>query len=481
MRTRLQSWLAAALLIVPAGAAKADAARFAAIEVAVAKDAEPEVLAQLALGLGGQLPPAPKPVEGAETFGPAVVSKGEIQAALTQLAILSGTNGHLTLQLAQLGREDVIYVQSGQARLSDLTGDPTLISQTGNLWRLNRPLVIWPGASLVIAPGEVLEMDTAQGAFILSFGTVEITDANLRSVGADNAGVPTFRPFLLVTGQGRLQAHNAQFESLGFRGPVAFRGVSVLTGGVMKSIAPSLITASRFADTHSLSLEGTDDAVIRDNRFEAALSTAISVTGGTGITLSGNRILDTVDGAGVRLSGVLNGIALSGNLVADGGRNGIQIDGQSRGLTLIGNAIIGNKGAGITISQSLCLTVQGNIIASNATAGLRLSDSGAARINGNAIYSNGSAGIELLSQTGLPPIAVTANALRHNREGLSAAGIAEVQLGGNDLAQQIPRQFAGDFAPWLAAYLSTGSADQAFVIPAAAGVAARPAAPCETE
>ena len=63
-------------------------------------------------------------------------------------------------------------------------------------------------------------------------------------------------------------------------------------------------------------------------------------------------------------------------------------------------------------------------------------------------------------------------------EGLSAAGLGEVRLAGNDLSDQLPRQFAGDFVPWLAPYLTAG-AD--LVIPAA--VAGIPSAsdPCQTE
>jgi hypothetical protein len=48
-----------------------------------------------------------------------------------------------------------------------------------------------------------------------------------------------------------------------------------------------------------------------------------------------------------------------------------------------------------------------------------------------------------------------------------------VRLTGNDLADQTPRQFAGDFGPWLGAYLTAGSD---LVIPAVATGAAVPCA-----
>ena len=61
---------------------------------------------------------------------------------------------------------------------------------------------------------------------------------------------------------------------------------------------------------------------------------------------------------------------------------------------------------------------------------------------------------------------------------LRAAGLGEVTLSGNDLSGQMPRQFAGDFAPWLGPWLGAG---QALVIPAAMGTTPEAAIPCETE
>ncbi len=350
--------------------------------------------------------------------------------------------------------------------------------QLRDVWHLLRPLVIWPGATLTLTPGEVLEMDTAVGAFVLGFGALRIDGAVVQASAGRNPGVPGFRPFVLVTGQGTLQAHDATFRALGFHGPVAFRGVSVLSGDVMKPDAAPQVTASRFVDVGALSLEGADGAVIRGNRFDAAPGTALSIKGGRGILVADNRISGTAHGAGLRLSGVVADITVTGNLVTGGGRNGMQFDGATQGLMLAANVVTGNAGTGVTISRGTCLTIRGNILADNGATGLRLSHSGDARLTGNAIFGNGSAGVELLAQTGLPPIVLERNALRRNRDGLRAAGLGTVELRANELSLQMPRQFAGDFAPWLAAYLADAGA---FVIPAAAGPSPAPAAPCRAE
>ncbi len=460
-------------------AARPDMDLHAAIGVALATGSKADVLAELADRLAGgvERPVVPAAIPGPEA--PPNVREGEIQAALTQLSILSGGNGHLALQLAQGGRTDVIYLLSGSARLSDLAAAGDLIRHDGDVWHLNRPLVVWPGAALTLAPGEVLEMDTAGGAFLLSFGSVTVTGATLRGDDGLNRVVQAFRPFLLVTGQGTFRAENAAFENLGFRGPVAFRGVSVMTAGVMKPAAPPVLTGNLFARVFSLSFEGADGMMVSDNRFAGAEAASLSIKDGHGITLARNRIDKTANGAGIRLSGALQEVALIGNVITGGGRNGVQIDGSTAGLTLRANVVTGNGGAGVTLGRATCVTVRGNIIAGNRTTGLKLHESGGAEIAGNAILGNGSAGIEVAGQAGLAPVILADNVLRQNREGLRAAGLGEVQLRGNDLAAQTPRQFAGDFAPWLATYLSTD--DDALIIPAAAGIEAPATAPCQTE
>ncbi len=470
--------LAAGSLSVGPLWAKPDADLHLAIDVALASGADQAVLAALADRLAGgvDIPAIPAAAPGPD--GAPDVRGGEIQAALTQLSILSGGNGHLALQLAQGGRTDVIYLLSGQARLADLEAAGELIRREGAVWRLMRPLVVWPGAALTLSAGEVLEMDTAGGAFLLSFGALAIEGATLRGDAGQNAAVGDFRPFLLVTGQGTLRAENARFDALGFRGPVAFRGVSVMTAGVMQPATPPVLAGNRFEGVFSLSFEGADGMSVIGNRFAGAGAAAMSIKDGRRLVLAGNRITGSANGAGIRLSGTLQQVVITGNVIQGGGRNGIQIDGNTAGLVVNANAVIGNGGAGVTLGRATCATVRGNIIARNRATGLKLTQSGGAEIADNAIFANGSAGIEVQAQSGLAPVVLSDNVLRRNREGLRAAGLGEVQLRGNDLAAQTPRQFAGDFAPWLAAYLT---ADAALVIPAAAGTLPPASAPCQTE
>lgn len=457
--------------------AEPDAVLHGAIARVLAAGGDGEVLAVLADRLAGGVTPPELGPDGEVAAGPMKVLEGDVQAALTQLSILAGGNGHLPLQLAQASTKDVIYLLSGRATLSGLEAAGYL-QRRANGWRLSRPLVLWPGAALVLSPGELLELDTAAGAFVLSFGDVRVTRATLRGDGGENPRVPQFRPFLLVTGQGSFRAERSTFADLGFDGPVAFRGVSVLTGGLMKPALSPVVERNRFQNVFSLSFEGGDGLVLSRNRIAGAGAAAVSVKDGRGMVLAGNRIGHTDSGAGIRLSGTLQDVVIAGNVISGGARNGLQIDGKAQRLGLRGNVIVDNDGSGVSLGPATCVAVQGNIIAGNGTAGLRLTRSGSARIADNAVLDNGSAGIEVEAQSGLGPVLLSDNVLRGNREGLRAAGLGEVRLSGNDLANQTPRQFAGDFSPWLGPYLSAGDG---LVIPAA--ITADPVSPdpCQPE
>ena len=142
------------------------------------------------------------------------------------------------------------------------------------------------------------------------------------------------------------------------------------------------------------------------------------------------------------------------------------------------NVVTGNDGAGIVLGPSACVTIHGNIVSDNRTSGLRLAGASHARVTDNAIHRNGSAGIELRDRSGRAPVVLADNVLAGNREGLRAAGLGEIHLTGNDLSDQIPRQFAGDFTPWLGPYLTAG---EALVIPAALGTPPGTDVPCKTE
>ena len=460
---RLLPSLLAILALTGPLRAEPDAILHGAIARVLGADRDARVLAVLADRLAGGVElsePASAPAHDPQ---PMKVIEGDVQAALTQLSILAGGNGHLFLQMAPDSTQDVVYLVSGTATLPELEAAGHL-QRRANGWRLSRPLVLWPGAALVLSSGELLELDTEAGAFVLSFGDVRMAGATLRGDTGRNARVPQFRPFLLVTGQGSFHAERSTFADLGFDGPVAFRGVSVLTGGLMKPTVAPVVTRSRFQNVYSLSFEGADGMVATRNRLTGAGAAAVSVKDGQNLLLAGNRIDGTVSGAGIRLSGSLHDVTITANMITGGGRNGLQIDGRTRWLSLRGNVILDNAGSGVSLGPATCVSVQGNIIAGNGTAGVRLSRTGSARIADNAILDNGSAGIEVAAQSGLGPVLLSDNMLGGNREGLRAAGLAEVRLAGNDLTRQTPRQFAGDFSPWLGSYLST---EAGLVIPAA--------------
>ena len=124
MPLRPRQVLLCLVLILPTAPiwAKPDVATLAAVELALSLPADPGALLALAQDLADRLPEVTPSAASARPSAPGAVrvEVGQMQAALTQLSIPDGTNGHLALQLAQDGRTDVIYLLSGDATLADL-------------------------------------------------------------------------------------------------------------------------------------------------------------------------------------------------------------------------------------------------------------------------------------------------------------------------------------------------------------------------
>lgn len=387
--------------------------------------------------------------------GTARVDLADLQAAMTQLTILSGANDHLAVLQAQT--RDAIYVRAGQitlpelARALDAAGQDGLVLRNGT-YLLSRPLVVWSDAALRLGQGEALVMDRSSGAFLMSFGDLVIEGASLSSTGDDPLPQsPDFSPFVLVAGQGTFRAEAAEFHDLGMPGTRLFGGVSVMTQGLLAAPVPVQIADNHFDQIGKLALIGADGARVVGNRIAASLL----LDGGQGQLVQDNDIAPGASGVGLRVTGAAKALRLQGNLVQGSASTGILVDRGVTGLTLLGNMVLGNAGDGISLSRVSCVSVQGNLSQGNGGVGLRLKDQNGLVVAGNALLDNGAAGLELSDQSATAGTArLEQNLIAGNREGLRGAGIGAVLLLANQTRDQLPRLFAGEFAAYQAAYLT---------------------------
>jgi len=413
-----------------------------------------------ALAAMGLAAGAPVPTPGVATLPVAragVLETGDLQIALTQLAIHEGTNNQIRVMRAQSGAGDAMILRAGNATLRDLArqaataGLPGLAVVDG-VHVLTRPLVVWQGAGLRIEPGDRLEMQAGSGAFLVSFGPVDIAGAEIAATGFA-PGAEAFRPFVLISGQGTLQARDSVFTALGMADLKPFDGLFLSNQGLFPPAYPPILTGNRFVDLGGVSLRGLADVSVTANRFDTARGTALSLIEVRGGVVADNIVEAAAGGASLSLTTV-DALLVRGNLLRGGAGNGLTLDGNSGRVELSGNAAIGNAGSGMALLRTQCLRVAGNGSADNGASGLRLSRIGAAQLSGNALVLNAQAGLLLRDQTPENRIEISGNLFARNRTGLSGGPLGSVLLTDNDLTQQLPRLFHGEFAQYQSRFLT---------------------------
>ena len=429
-----------------------------------------DAVAQIAALYGLKAAPRPqaqaKPVLASQPT--ATVAQGDTQIALTQLSISEGTNNQLRVQQAQHSNKAAIFVSAGAISLQDLATAAQAqglagIAVVDGVVTLSRPLVIWQGATLLIQPGDVLQMQAAGGAFLLNFGKLDLRGATLRSNVAADMPETQYRPFVLTSGAGQIYAEATRFQALGMAELGPFAGVVVSTQGLFASSTPPVLRDNRFEDIGSVALIGTKGAQVTQNAFLASRGGALILAQVANGAALGNTIYQTKAGSGLRVTARSKDMLIAGNLVLAGQGNGVQVDGGSFGITLRGNAMLHNAQTGLAAKTASCLSVQDNAIVANGASGLRLVKTGYVQIADNAVVGNQGSAIAVGAQLAKARLDLIGNLLAQNQIGLSGEALQLVTLRDNDLSAQLPRMFDGEFAQHQAAFLTSGRSDHAAI------------------
>ena len=243
-----------------------------------------------------------------------------------------------------------------------------------------------------------LQMQAADGAFLLNFGTLDLRGATLRSDVAADAPESQYRPFVLTSGSGQVYAEANHFQALGMAELGPFAGFVISTQGLFASTTPSVLRDNRFEDMGGVALIGHKGGAGDAERISGHRGAALTLAQvGEGAAL-GNTIYHSKAGAGLRVTGRSKDLLVAGNLVMGGQGNGVQVDGGSFGVTLRGNAGAGQCQTGLAAKTASCLSVQDNVIAANGAVGLRLTKTGYVQIAGNALVGNAGSAIAVGAQ-----------------------------------------------------------------------------------
>lgn len=412
------------------------------------------------------------------TEGP--MATGDIFDLRLGLVMLSrGQKGGLNdiARQAQGNRGDRVLAMSGG--LVTLASLRAAIAESGLApvdGPLRVPVVLMPDTTLRLTAGETLEMSRTDGAFMMSFGRVEVLGASLAATGSPNPHVAAFAPVLIVAGQGSLLMQGATVTGLGFGDSTRYAGVAVMGQALRTPIGRTSVRDTVFRDSAGLVIEMAPDPVITNNHFVDMRSAALRLITSSHAIVRDNHFSGEAPTNAIRiLSGSVQA-NLSGNVLLGGTRVGILVS-DSYDAVVTDNLIWNRDGGGVKLQHASCGLVVGNTLLRGRQKGVEVRASEGVRVTSNLLVANRSGGIWISAQSANAHVGIDANRLRANGAGFVGATAGRLELRGNDLMGQLPRLADGDLVGAsndLARDL-TGSAD--LTVQGAVGPE-RPAAQC---
>lgn len=408
-------------------------------------------------GLSGLTPDLPRPGQKATTQNlvsdlPSNMASASVESFRTVLSLMSQVHGgqdNLDVQNAQpVGKTDALTFRSGLVTMDHIRASlaqlpPDMRMRPGQDV-LRVPVVLWDDTVLLLDASDHLQLSRSDGAFIISLGRVHMNGSRISSHGGENLNSKDFYPFVTIAGGGTLQADGAAFQGLGFGNTAKFSGLSVLAHPLFPHLGKSRITGTYFDNVQTLSLTGVSATEISSSQFYNMRNNALLLSTATKTKVHGNLFFGKGPTNAVRVLSGSDYSTLNGNVMLEGDRSGIVVQGQSNHVTVSGNVIWRRGGGAIKISKSQCAVVRQNMILNSVQKGVDIRASNQIIVASNTISGGRSSGIWVSEQTKNAVTYVSDNRLRQNKSGLATATGAQLMLSGNDLSDQFPRLVEGD-------------------------------------
>lgn len=318
----------------------------------------------------------------------------------------------------------------------------------------HRPIVIWEGGALSLAPGENLSLDGKNGSFVLNAGQLRVTTARIQSMSSADAEPSAFRPFVLTTFTGTAVLTDSRFSDLGFGTFPESSGIAFVNQQFGPGERQSRIQSNIFERLGGLTLQDVGRVDVLNNRFIDNTATAISVIHAHDLVIGGNVIAHSSQSHGIKISRASKNISVKGNAVFTSAEQGIYVNDASVSIAIDGNLVALNANSGISVESSACVGVSNNTVIANGSRGIAIRKSLASLVAGNLVADNALAGLSISDQFHDDFAKVSGNTFVANRFGLSGDQIGLVLLAENDFAKQLPRIGAGDFAPLVGGFLA---------------------------
>jgi parallel beta-helix repeat protein len=383
---------------------------------------------------------------------------------------------------------DALFLESGVASLPQLQeavvklGMPEALVKSGNHYLLRKALVVGPHATLVVNGREVdsLRLSLQSPGFIANAGKLFIVDSRVHAWDENANDVYRsgyedrykFRPFITSWSRSETHIGNTQLIGLGFSYQKSY-GLS-LSAGPEKLVSDTIsepkrptgiIVDNSFEDMfYGFYSYEADDVALIGNEYKDNIVYGIDPHDRSRrLTMAYNTAYGTVKKHGIIISREVNDSEYIGNVTFDNYGSGFMIDRLSTGTYVYANKAFDNLQDGLTLFESSCNLIAANDFSHNKRVGIRVRNSQDTGIFGNTLSFNRQGAVlgyisELLNDPAhamrdfeLDPYApVTAmslvgNTIQKNGVGINVDGMAALLMKANDIIDQSPKLFVGDW------------------------------------
>lgn len=381
--------------------------------------------------------------------GRASVSTINLRIALAILSQSYGGRDNLVAETAERTRgNDALSFRGGTVTLEDILDGLVLKElqpqQTINDGLIRAPVILWEDTTLVLGPEDHLALSRADGAFLISFGRVEIDGSVIEGTDEENATSPEFRPFVTIAGGGSASVRNATLKNLGFGNTAKFSGLSVVTNRLIRSTGRSALIDSHIENLVTVAFAGTDAPTVTGNQFYNMRNNALLMEQSPYALIASNLFYGTSPTNAIRVLAGSSDAKVLNNVILEGDRAGILVRQDSRRVQVIGNLIWSRYGGSIKLLEAECGFVHNNVIAESRQKSIEVRYSADVTISENVVVGGHSAAIWLSEQPGGAKTYVMRNFLHSNGSGIATANGGTVYLVDNDLTGQLPKLIAGD-------------------------------------
>jgi len=287
--------------------------------------------------------------------------------------------------------------------------DEAVLSAEGSVVTVRLPILIKPGASLIIDGQDTAEvrLSTDRGALVANAGRLYVIDAVVTSWDEQESTATTFRnkqefrPFLASYIRSQTYLAGSTFRHLGYHAPTSY--------GVSLSSQPERENPRKKSEWPTGSIIGCQfeglyygfysfearGVTILDSKYTDSIVYGIDPHDrSTELVIARNTTTGTREKHGIIGSrGVCDSYIFANRSYGNNG-SGIMLDRQCNGNVICNNKVYRN-GQGIAIYESSANVIANNLLVENKKSGIRVRNSEEIVLASNRVVGNGDYGIEV--------------------------------------------------------------------------------------